>query len=42
MAVEMKDMVIYAIEHTSDTNVRSSMATASVVTLHVYVQVTQM
>ena len=33
---------IYAIEHTNDTNVRSSMAMASVVTLHVYVQVTQL
>ena len=42
MAVEMKDMVIYAIEHTNDTNVRSSMATANAVTLHVYIQVTQM
>ena len=28
---------IYAIEHTNDTNVRSSMAMASVVTPHVYV-----
>ena len=35
----MKDTVIYAIEHTSDTNVRSSMATASVVALNVHVQV---
>ena len=40
----MKDTVIDAIEHTSDTNVRSSMANASVVTLYIYInmQVTQM
>ena len=38
----MKDTVIDAIEHTSNTNVRSSMAGASVVTLHINMQVTQM
>ena len=38
----MKDTAIDAIEHTSDTNVRSSMADASVVTPYINMQVTQM